>query len=444
MVTEHPRRHRRVNLLRRLSTAANYDFCPWANRYVYWLKHPIGWFAVAAFASLLLAVFVMPQAWGVFAALVSVMVLGTLWPWMSMRGLSAEITFDRRRCCEQDAVKVVLTVVNRRPWPAWGLLVEGGFFQATAQTEEEATTALARVGAWSKTRFEFTFHPPRRGKFPHEVPLLVTGFPFGIWSARKTIVVNERLIAWPRSYDLKSLPMLPGERMAAVGSFVDRAGHDGDVLAARPYIQGDSMRKVHWVHTARRDTLIVCERQMSSRRSVLVVLDSQAFGASGAVMERHAWDWSLRVLASLCREFHGHACDLACELNGERFAVPSSTAGLHCLFDRLAYFEPKESATSTDLRHTIRVESNDRLTIMVTSNRSWQDSRSLNERWRRASGVRSVVLDPEPAAAEDRYDSGEAVLGGSVRPWMSLTLGEDPAKQLRQQWERRCHDDWAK
>ena len=27
---------------------ANYDFCPWANRYVYWLREPIGWFVIGA------------------------------------------------------------------------------------------------------------------------------------------------------------------------------------------------------------------------------------------------------------------------------------------------------------------------------------------------------------------------------------------------------------
>ena len=34
--------------LRHLTGVLNHDFCPWANRYVYWLKQPIGWFVLAA------------------------------------------------------------------------------------------------------------------------------------------------------------------------------------------------------------------------------------------------------------------------------------------------------------------------------------------------------------------------------------------------------------
>ncbi|MEM6471796.1 MAG: DUF58 domain-containing protein, partial [Planctomycetota bacterium] len=29
------------------------DFCPWANRFVYWLKEPVGWFVIATAISVL-------------------------------------------------------------------------------------------------------------------------------------------------------------------------------------------------------------------------------------------------------------------------------------------------------------------------------------------------------------------------------------------------------
>ena len=416
--------------LERLAAIGNYDFCPWLNRYVYWLKQPIGWFAAAALAAGLTGAFVASQAWVVCAAVLIVMALGTAWPWLAMRGLTAELAFDRRRRHELDAVTVSLTVVNRWPWPVWGLLVERGFFDAPEQdghSQEEAATALARIAAWSKSRFEFTYHPPRRGVFPHQPPVLATGFPFGIWTATQPISVAQQLIAWPRCAALRSLPALAGERLAAAGSFVDRAGHDGDILAARPYVQGDSPRRVHWVHTARRDTLIVCERQTASRRSVLVVLDRRAFEAEANGQD--AWDWSLRVVASLCREFHRHACDVTCELNGQRFVAPPSTVGLHRLFDRLAAFQP-EAATSSD-EEPSRADASDALTIFVTSAARWRDARK-ERGWRRRASVRAVVLDADDEPPID-----------APRPWIRLQLAGDPLRQLQQQWERRCHDDWA-
>ena len=61
-----------------ISNFANRDFCPWANRYVYWLKQPVGWLLVAAAASLLIGLFVAPQGWVMFTALLAVILLGVV------------------------------------------------------------------------------------------------------------------------------------------------------------------------------------------------------------------------------------------------------------------------------------------------------------------------------------------------------------------------------
>ena len=47
----------------RIMTVGNYDYCPWANKYVYWLKQPIGWFVLAAIASAVIGLFAVPQGW---------------------------------------------------------------------------------------------------------------------------------------------------------------------------------------------------------------------------------------------------------------------------------------------------------------------------------------------------------------------------------------------
>ena len=428
-------------VFRWLSAIGTYDFCPWANRYVLWLRQPIGWFAVAALAAGLIGAFVAPQGWVVCGVVLVVMALGMVWPWLAIGGLEARIEFDRRRCYELAPVTVVLTVTNRRPWPVWGLLVERGFFRPVGPAQERAATALSRVAGWSTSRFDFAFNPPRRGAFPHEPPVLATGFPFGLWVATQTMAVAEPLVAWPRTTNLRSLPLLRGDRLAPTGNCIDRAGHDGEILAARPYIRGDSLRRVHWVHTARRDTLIVCERQTASRRSVLIVLDPGSFSSNTGADEK-AWDWGLRVIASLCREFHTHHCDLMCELNGERFLVPSGAAGLRRLLDRLAVFQPDAQAGTVECLGPTSVM--DRLTILVTSAERWQWLVKRGNGTGRCSQVRAVVLDqgrPDSAGMRERYHDP---IPGTKRPWIGLALADEPSRQLQRQWERQCHEDWAK
>jgi hypothetical protein len=363
-----------------------------------------------------------------------------------MRGLAAEIAFDRRRCHELEPVPVALTVTNRWPWPVWGLLVERGFLETGDDGEPAAAVALARVAGWSRSRFEFAFAPPRRGLYPRETPMLATGFPFGLWLSQRPIAVERTLIAWPRRIDLRSLPLLTGDRMASVGGFVDRPGHDGEILAARHYQQGDSLRRIHWAHTARRDTLIVCQRQTASRRSIVVALDGGAFGDE-ARRQREIVDWSLRVVASLCGEFHGHACELSCELNGERYPVAPTATALHRLFDRLAGFEqPTPNGGSGEGTPAYPPGE---LVVLVTTASRWQRSAEL-PRHCRSSSVRIIVLDFESAegCAEEgaaRHADASAACWAErrSRPWMRLKLSDDLARQLQYQWEKQCHEDWC-
>ena len=169
-------------LFQRLADASTHDFCPWANRYVYWLKQPIGWFLSGAAAALLIGLSVAPQALVVFAAIVVVIVVGVAWPWIGMRGISCSLAFDRRRTVEGARVPVRITVVNRWPWPLWGLMVDRGFVPHDAGSiNESPAVSLARVPGWSQTTFEWDFEPQQRGRYPLETPRFSTGFPFGIW-----------------------------------------------------------------------------------------------------------------------------------------------------------------------------------------------------------------------------------------------------------------------
>ncbi len=298
---------------------ANHDFCPKANRYLAWLKSPLTWVTAAALASGLVGAVAAPQGWVVCVALFGTAVLGAIWPWLAIRGVTAELSFERTRCHEGDEVFVELSVANRWPWPVWGLLIEGGI-------DEDA--ALARVPAWSTARYRFAWRPGRRGPLPQGVPQVATGFPFGLWMCRRPIAVGRRLVVWPRLTRLRSAPFHRCEHPSIAGGLVDRPGDEGDIVSARPYRPGDSPRRVHWAHTSRRDALIVCERQTASQRRAVVALDPKAVPQS--------LDAAMRVVASVCLALHRHGWQVVCELEGQPIRISSQPAALRSLWDRLA------------------------------------------------------------------------------------------------------------
>jgi uncharacterized protein (DUF58 family) len=413
-----------------LTAAATYDFCPWANRYVYWLKRPIGWFVVGDIAGALVGLFLAPQGWFVCGVLTAVMVLGVAWPWISMRGLTATLAFDRRRSREGNTVQLRLAVRNRWPWPAWGLVVERGFFAPAADGEDApAVVALARVPGWSQNEYEFEFRPPRRGVYPSEPPVLATGFPFGIWQSEKAVPTARSLVVWPHIVPLISVPSAGGDRRTVAGSFVDRAGDDGDIIAARLYRHGDSLRRVHWAQTARRDALVVCERQTTARRRVRMALAGEAF--AGAVPGPcDLLDWAVRVLASLCRELHAHHCDVECVLDDQPLVLEPGPAGIRRLFDRLATYEPAAAADSTPGTSLRREQV---LSVVITRRRP------VAAGVKASKGTRWVVLED---SSRDGPDSVSPAAEPTVRPWISLDAAGDIEEQLQRQWGRLCHDDW--
>ena len=423
---KHNTPHQVSRITQRLLNLANQDFCPWANRYVYWLKQPIGWLIVAAAASLLIGLFLAPQGWVMFAALTAVILLGVIWPWIAIRGVSCSLSFNRRRATEGEPVQVTLSIKNSFPWPIWGLAVEGGFFSEDLSPSNDATAvALARVPGWATTDFKWEYEPHRRGLYPSGICRISSAFPFGIWYARDEIQIKSELIVWPKTVKLASVPPVQGRDLTATGILMNQAGLEGDVLAVRPYRRGDSLKHIHWAQTARHNRFIVCERQTAAHRKVEVSIDTdprvhQFQSGNGS------FEWVIRVGASLIKEFHEHGWSVT--YTTETLS-PNPTAlamGIQSTFDNLAMLQPIECSDFGE-RCGFGFQSKNILRIIVTTSARMLELENLGGT---PAGTRFVVLKTTPTNHNE--DS-----------WLTIDCKNDIPTQLQTQWERLCHDSWS-
>ena len=414
------------SITQRFLSLANQDFCPWANRYVYWLKQPIGWLIVAAAACLLIGLFLAPQGWVMFAALTAVIFLGVIWPWVAIRGVSCRLSFNRRRATEGDSVQVTLSIKNSFPWPIWGLAVEGGFFSEDLSPSNDATAvALARVPGWATTDFKWEYEPHRRGLYPSGICRISSAFPFGIWSAHDEMQINSELIVGPKTVKLASIPPVKGNELTATGILMNQAGLEGDVLAVRPYRRGDSLKHIHWPQTARHNRFIVCERQTAAHRRVEVSIDTdprihQFQSGNGS------FEWCIRVGASLIKEFHEHGWSVT--YTTERHS-PTPTAlamGIQSTFDNLAVLQPVVGDDFEE-RCGLGSQSKHILRIVVTTSERMAEIECHNGI---SAGTRFVVLQTTPTSRNE--DS-----------WLTIDCEQDIPTQLQTQWERLCHESWS-
>ena len=174
------------NFTQRIGEFLNYDFSPFANPYVYWLKKPVGWVVSAAFFSALVGCLIGPQGFVLMWALIAFLVVGAIWPWLGMKGIDCQLRFDVANTHEAETTTARLVVTNRWPIPVFGLTVEGEFLQDIFEEEDRVAVGLQRVPSWSESEFKWDFKPPRRGILPSEMPVISTGFRSGF------IVLNDQ------------------------------------------------------------------------------------------------------------------------------------------------------------------------------------------------------------------------------------------------------------
>jgi len=346
------------------SALLNVDFCPWANRWVYWLKHPL-WCLVAALAvSIACALLVNPQLWIVTGALALVLAAGIGWPWLTIRGVTCELEFEGLRGRVGQPITVRLRTTNRWPWPAWGIVLERGFH---AEDATSAGIALARLPGWWRGEFEWSFIPTRRGVYPLEAPTIVTGCPFGIWSASKPASVVNQLIVWPRTAYFAGLPDASESRPGALRLTDRRAGDLGERLGTRRFQQGDALRRVHWGQTARHGELIVSELQAPAIAAVQIAIDVDADAHRTAELPTTATlEPTIEAGASICESLVRQHAVVRCTFADQQFRVASPNE-LRSLMDALAHV-PAAGTHCADARQSPRsVDSDTSLRIIITT-----------------------------------------------------------------------------
>ena len=332
-------------ILHKVSKGLNHDFCPGANQYVYWLKQPIGWVVCGAGFSASVGFLIGPQGFVLMWSFLALLLVGCVWPWLSMKGLSCSISFLESTSVEGEPTKIRLEVTNRWPWPIYGMTVEGELLQDVVDNDDKIVVSLKRIPALAVSRFTWDYVPVKRGILPREAPIIATGFPFGIYTTSRPVEVSGQTVVHPQCTHLEGVPELEGTNFNIEGMMSDRSGNDGDTIGVRNFRQGDSLRNIHWAKTAASSRMVVRERQTCAQQPIAVVLDLTPESHKG-VGSRSSYEWSIRIAASVCKHLHGHRSyvELKC-LGLSRDVKPSQTnrRGLNSLLNYLAELPELES-----------------------------------------------------------------------------------------------------
>ena len=321
-----------------LLRAANHDFCPHLNKLVYWIKEPIGWVVSAIAFSLLVGVMIGPQGYVLAAAFSAFLVLGLVWPWVSMKGIRCTLLLPQERAREGEDVNITFRVKNFWPLPVFGMMVKGDFLQELEPGTEPIAFSLQHVRAWSETEFTIKVTPKRRGRLPTSDVIVSNGFPFGLVDVSKTVSHAASALVWPASHSLVGFPHAHNNGFSLQGALVDQSGNDGETIGVRSYRDGDRLRNIHWAQSVRSQRLMVRERQKVVASSATIVVDlSPAHHAGQAT--KSSFECAIRIAATLCNHLHesGSSVRLMCVgLSKESLLCVDNSVGIAAVFDFLA------------------------------------------------------------------------------------------------------------
>jgi uncharacterized protein (DUF58 family) len=303
------------------------DFCPWANRFVYWLKEPIGWFVLATAISVVIGLYFSPIGWTLAASLTAIMVVGMTWPLVAIHATTCSLRPETECIHEHDTCRMVVLVCNRVPIPVWGLAVEG--YLDCDSDDALPTVGLACVPPLCVSDFGITVHPSLRGHYPIQTPHVSCSFPFGIWTARRKLATTKSLTVWPKVFPVNGICPFVGASNAERGEG-SRGGRSGDFVGVRDYRQGDSAKHINWVASARVDSLVVTERGGPQCVELDLLVDTSCKGTRAQLADR------IRIAASLLINLHQANVPMRVTIGSQRLRFATGSKGSRQILDALA------------------------------------------------------------------------------------------------------------
>ncbi|MFQ5615171.1 MAG: DUF58 domain-containing protein [Anaerolineales bacterium] len=115
----------------------------------------------------------------------------------------------------------------------------------------------------------------QRGIFPLGPTVLASGDPFGLFPVKREMPAHDSLLVYPMMVDIQSFPNPPG--LLTGGEALRRRTHHitPNASGVREYMPGDSLNRIHWPTTVRRDKLMVKEFELDPLADIWIFVDAE-------------------------------------------------------------------------------------------------------------------------------------------------------------------------
>lgn len=221
-----------------------------------------------------------------------VAVLMRLWWDNALRNLTYTRTFSTERAFWGDQVSMELSATNAKPMPVTRLDVQEQVSPLTqivdhdlnvlANTRNLRFDSMFSLGMYERVAHTYTLDCDRRGWQRFGPTTLQAHDPFGVSSRSVELEGTSGVLVYPRLVPMASFVIPARQPLGDMKPATPLIEDPMRVAGVRPYVAGDSPRRIHWRATARTGEMQTRVFEPSASPVAAIFLDTITFS--------HLWD----------------------------------------------------------------------------------------------------------------------------------------------------------
>ncbi|RUA20827.1 MAG: hypothetical protein DSY79_09410 [Chloroflexi bacterium] len=368
--------------------------------------------------------------------------IGFLWAWLNLRGIDLKVTRDANRGQVGGYLAGQVSIVNHTRMPKSWLEVA----EATGPSADASGRGLALVREQVRS-WRIRTYLAKRGVYRSGIVKLVSQDPFGLFRLRRDFVDPNPYIVFPA---VEALPDLDA-RFAGLPSDSRATKHweqiTTDVSSIRPYVEGDSMRRIHWPYTARMNELMVKEFDMGLSAEAWVLLDMHHLSHYGIELDdvNNTEELAITVAASIVNRLMDQSMPVGLAANGDQehiFRPDSSPEQRGRLMETLSEVRALGQVTLQEFIYGVRSHLNqfNALTV-VTASVETQWVASLTHLRRQGIEVSVVLVDRSSFGSPTNMSVPIEALSANLIPVYMVRRGDNlndallaPVREIPRSW----------
>jgi uncharacterized protein (DUF58 family) len=201
---------------------------------------------------------------------------------------------------EDDNLKVWARISNNSFLPLFNIVVQDELTCADPKERKKAVLIEYLAGR-SYLDLKYQCLCPLRGKY-NNGPFTVYFFdPLWLFFIKKTYRIYSELYVYPKDFRVKRFPVLVKGYLPWFGIETTRvSGDEDEFFGIREYKEGDPIKRIHWISTARKNRLIVKQFQRQSFFKATIMFNLEKDKNFGEGKERVA-EYMIKIAASVAK-----------------------------------------------------------------------------------------------------------------------------------------------